>query len=102
MGKRLNSDEMQTIFEILQKSYDVYGPKNLSGNRMLFRYRYSSLWSAEQLGRTCLGSEVGLQFQGSAVSSLRDDSLFTEDEMKTADGVARQRLIFLKSCDFML
>ena len=27
MGKRLNSDEMQTIFEILQKSYDVYGPK---------------------------------------------------------------------------
>ena len=26
-GKRLNSDEMQTIFEILQKSYDVYGRK---------------------------------------------------------------------------
>ena len=31
MGKRLNSDEMQTIFEILQKSYDVYGPKIYQG-----------------------------------------------------------------------
>ena len=25
MGKRVSSDEMQNIFEILQKSYDVYG-----------------------------------------------------------------------------
>ena len=63
---------------------------------MLFRYRYSSLWSAEQLGRTCLGSEVGLQFQGSAVSSLRDDSLFTENEMKTADGVAMTEIDFFE------
>lgn len=26
MGKRFNSDEMQKVFEILQESYDVYGP----------------------------------------------------------------------------
>ena len=31
MGKRLNSAEMQTIFEILQKSYDVYGPTIYQG-----------------------------------------------------------------------
>ena len=27
MGKRFNSDEMQKVFEILQESYDVYGPR---------------------------------------------------------------------------
>ena len=27
MGKRFNSDEMQKVFEILQESYDVYGPE---------------------------------------------------------------------------
>ena len=31
MGKRLNSDEMQKIFEILQKSYDIFGPKTYRG-----------------------------------------------------------------------
>ena len=31
MGKRLNSDEMQKIFEILQKSYDIFGPKIYRG-----------------------------------------------------------------------
>ena len=31
MGKRVSSDEMQNIFKILQKSYDVYGPKIYQG-----------------------------------------------------------------------
>ncbi len=76
MGKRLNSDEMQTIFEILQKSYDVYGPKIYQGTGCFSDtdiVRYGLLNSWEEL---VWGSEVGLQFQGSAVSSLRDDSLF--------------------------
>ena len=31
MGKRFNSDEMQKVFEILQESYDVYGPRIYQG-----------------------------------------------------------------------
>ena len=31
MGKRFNNDEMQKIFEVLQESYDVYGPKIYQG-----------------------------------------------------------------------
>lgn len=76
MGKRLNSDEMQTIFEILQKSYDVYGPKIYQGTGCFSDtdiVRYGLLNSWEEL---VWDQKVGLQFQGSAVSSLRDDSLF--------------------------
>ena len=76
MGKRLNSDEMQKIFEILQKSYDIFGPKNLPGSRLLFRYRYSSLWFAEQLGKNLSGIRSQITVLRKCCFRFRDNSLF--------------------------
>ncbi len=100
MGKRLNSDEMQTIFEILQKSYDVYGPKIYQGTGCFSDtdiVRYGLLNSWEEL---VWDQKSDYSFKEVLFPVSETILYFTEDEMKTADGVARQRLIFLKSCDF--
>ena len=100
MGKRLNSDEMQTIFEILQKSYDVYGPKIYQGTGCFSDtdiVRYGLLNSWEEL---VWDQKSDYSFKEVLFPVSETILYFTEDEMKTADGVARQRWIFLKSCDF--
>ena len=61
MGKRVSSDEMQNIFKILQKSYDVYGPKIYQGTGCFSDTDVVRYGLLEQLGRDCLESEVGLQ-----------------------------------------
>ena len=52
MGKRFNSDEMQKVFEILQESYDVYGPRIYQGTGCFSDtdvIRYGRLDSWEEL-----------------------------------------------------
>ena len=100
MGKRLNSDEMQKIFEILQKSYDIFGPKTYRGAGCFSDtdiVRYGLLNSWEEL---VWDQKSDYSFKEVLFPVSETILYFTEDEMKTADGVARQRWIFLKSCDF--
>ena len=100
MGKRVSSDEMQNIFEILQKSYDVYGPKIYQGTGCFSDtdvVRYGLLNSWEEI---VWDQKSDYSFKEVLLPISETILYFTENEMKTADGAARQRLIFLKSCDF--
>ena len=100
MGKRFNSDEKQKIFEILQESYDVYGPKIYRGTGCFSDtdvVRYGRLNSWEEL---VWNQKSDYSFKEVLFPVSETILYFTENEMKTADGAARQRLIFLKSCDF--
>lgn len=100
MGKRVSSDEMQNIFEILQKSYDVYGPKIYQGTGCFSDtdvVRYGLLNSWEEI---VWNQKSDYSFKEVLLPISETILYFTENEMKTADGAARQRLIFLKSCDF--
>ena len=99
MGKRVSSDEMQNIFKILQKSYDVYGPKIYQGTGCFSDtdiVRYGLLNSWEEL---VWDQKSDYSFKEVLLPISETILYFTENEMKTADGAARQRLIFLKSCD---
>ena len=100
MGKRVSSDEMQNIFKILQKSYDVYGPKIYQGTGCFSDtdvVRYGLLNSWEEI---VWNQKSDYSFKEVLLPISETILYFTENEMKTADGAARQRLIFLKSCDF--
>ena len=83
-----------------QKSYDVYGPKIYQGTGCFSDtdiVRYGLLNSWEEL---VWDQKSDYSFKEVLFPVSETILYFTEDEMKTADGVARQRLIFLKSCDF--
>ena len=100
MGKRFNSDEKQKIFEILQESYDVYGPKIYRGTGCFSDtdvVRYGRLNSWEEL---VWNQKSDYSFKEVLFPVSETILYFTENEMKTADGAERPRLIFLKSCDF--
>lgn len=100
MGKRFNSDEMQKVFEILQESYDVYGPRIYQGTGCFSDtdvIRYGRLDSWEEL---VWDQKSDYSFKEALFPISETILYFTENEMKTADGAPRQRLIFLKSCDF--
>ena len=100
MGKRFNSDEKQKIFEILQESYDVYGPKIYRGTGCFSDtdvVRYGQLESWEEL---VWDRKSDYSFKEALFPISETILYFTENEMKTADGPARPRMIFLKSCDF--
>ena len=100
MGKRLNSDEMQKIFEILQKSYDIFGPKIYRGAGCFSDtdiVRYGLLNSWEEL---VWNQKSDYSFKEVLLPVSETILYFTENETKTADEAARQRLIFVKSCDF--
>ena len=102
MGKRFNNDEMQKIFEVLQESYDVYGPKIYQGTGCFSDtdvIRYGRLDSWEEL---VWDQKSDYSFKEVLFPISETILYFTENEMKTADGVARQRLIFLKSNVFFL
>ena len=100
MGKRLNRDEMQQFFEILQESYDIYGPKLYQGTGCFSDtdvVRYGQLESWEEL---VWDRKSDYSFKEALFPISETILYFTENEMKTADGPARPRMIFLKSCDF--
>ena len=100
MGKRLNSDEMQKIFEILQKSYDIFGPKTYRGAGCFSDtdiVRYGLLNSWEEL---VWNQKSDYSFKEVLLPVSETILYFTENETKTADEAARQRLVFVKSCDF--
>ena len=85
MGKRLNSDEMQTIFEILQKSYDVYGPKIYQGTGCFSDtdvVRYGLLNSWEEL---VWDQKSDYSFKEVLFPVSETILYFTENEMKTAE-----------------
>lgn len=100
MGKRLNRDEMQQFFESLQESYDIYGPKLYQGTGCFSDtdvVRYGQLESWEEL---VWDRKSDYSFKEALFPISETILYFTENEMKTADGPARPRMIFLKSCDF--
>ena len=100
MGKRLNREEVHQFFEILQESYDVYGPKLYKGTGCFSDtdiVRYGQLGSWEEL---VWDKKSDYSFKEVLFPISETILYFTENEMKTADGPVRPRMIFLKSCDF--
>lgn len=100
MGKQFNRVEMQQFFDILQESYDVYGPKLYQGTGCFSDtdvVRYGQLESWEEL---VWDRKSDYSFKEALFPISETILYFTENEMKTADGPARPRIIFLKSCDF--
>ena len=97
MGKRLNRDEMQQFFESLQESYDIYGPKLYQGTGCFSDtdvVRYGQLESWEEL---VWDRKSDYSFKEALFPISETILYFTENEMKTADGPARPRMIFLKA-----
>ena len=84
----------------MQKSYDVYGPRIYQGTGCFSDtdvVRYGLLNSWEEI---VWNQKSDYSFKEVLLPISETILYFTENEMKTADGAARQRLIFLKSCDF--
>ena len=84
MGKRFNSDEMQKVFEILQESYDVYGPRIYQGTGCFSDtdvIRYGRLDSWEEL---VWDQKSDYSFKEALFPISETILYFTENEMKNS------------------
>ena len=96
MGKRFNSDEMQKVFEILQESYDVYGPRIYQGTGCFSDtdvIRYGRLDSWEEL---VWDQKSDYSFKEALFPISETILYFTENEMKTADVSGHENHSFSK------
>lgn len=99
MGKVLNRQETEKLFEKLGQEYDIYGPKVFEGNGCFSDtdvIRYGKLETMEEL---VWDRKSDYSFKEILFPVSETILYFTEDEMKVADRKPKKNLIFLRSCD---
>ena len=99
MGKVLNRQEIEKLFEKLGQEYDIYGPKVFEGNGCFSDtdvIRYGKLETMEEL---VWDRKSDYSFKEILFPVSETILYFTEDEMKVADRKPKKNLIFLRSCD---